>query len=777
MNSTQKKLCFLGIIICIITCVLYVVLTSDTVDSEEVLDMEISLESGRYTENQTLTVAASKGTKIYYTDDYTTPDEQTGILYEQPINIVADEEVRLYTYRFKAYYPDGRESEVETRTFFVGTNVDSRYTTNVMHLTGEPEELFGDERGIFVFGTRFEEFIAANPDAFLGAAFDANFELRGRESEREVYVEYFTEDGELVLGQHCGVRIYGETTRKKNQKSFKLYARKEYDVQDDFKYPLLTKLLSQQDDTIAKKYERLIVRSGGTDNGYAYMRSELMAELASQAGFPDVMHSEPVCVYINGQYRGIYWLSNAYDDQYFENRYGEHEGSFVVLGGIDVEKEDDPEVQEYVDEYNAFYHTFAAMDLTDDANVKALNEVLDVENYLQYFAIQNYMGNWDSIHNNLKVYRYVTNGDSYKEQGVYDGRYRHLLFDLDFGFGLQVQDNRFGYGPAERTLHLFYENSPLFAALMEREDCRDYFISYTCDLRNGAMSYDNVSKMLVQKHGEREAELRYMLECTDVQKNSICAEWEGDCIEKYETVETNIQKILTYAEERPVAALCDMIETFGLSYEDAYSLYITDNSDYSGFQMNGVSFMGNDFAGSYLSTVPVVVTPLMSENEEFVHWIVNGEIYEAEELVLDADDVVSYEIHVQMVTVEKAQPILQIEALRAKGSEDYIELVNRSGKAVSTGGYYLSDSDDCYKYALPSVIMQPGETLRFWGKNCSSLDSLGEFALNFNIKQGETIVLSRGTEVLETVYVPDLSKDGVYKREAMGEGFKEVMGE
>lgn len=93
--------------------------------------------------------------------------------------------------------------------------------------------------------------------------------------------------------------------------------------------------MSEKDGTLAQKHKRLILRSGGTDNGFSFIRSELAGALAADAGFPDVMHAVPVTVYINGDYRGIYWLENTYDAQYFENRYGEYDGEFVVLEGSD----------------------------------------------------------------------------------------------------------------------------------------------------------------------------------------------------------------------------------------------------------------------------------------------------------------------------------------------------------------------------------------------------------------------------------------------------------
>ena len=46
------------------------------------------------------------------------------------------------------------------------------------------------------------------------------------------------------------------------------------------------------------------------------------------------------------------------------------------------------------------------IDLTNDVIYEKLCELIDVENYLEYYALQIYILNEDWPHNNYKVYRY-----------------------------------------------------------------------------------------------------------------------------------------------------------------------------------------------------------------------------------------------------------------------------------------------------------------------------------------------------------------------------------
>lgn len=65
--------------------------------------------------------------------------------------------------------------------------------------------------------------------------------------------------------------------------------------------------------------------------------------------------------------------------------------------------------------------------------------------------------------------------------------------------------------------------------------------------------------------------------------------------------------------------------------------------------------------------------------------------------------------------------------------QDAVEIVNRSGEAVSTQGWYLSDGKDPYAYPLPEMLLQPGQMLRL----ACSKDTTG-----FAIAKGESLYLT-----------------------------------
>ncbi len=733
------------------------------ISRENADELTISADSGFYSEDLEVRISAPKGAEIYYTLNCEEPAPDRGQAYEAPILLAAGEEELLYVLRVKAYYRDGTESSVITRSYFCGSGIMDRYSTSVLSMVGEPEDLFGYEEGILVPGARYDAFMAEHPDIHPGGGVEANYTMRGREAEREVSLEMFDEAGEGLLAQMGGVRVAGEASRMNNHKSLRLYAREEYGREKKFSYDFFGDLYSVEDGTLGQKYKRLLLRNSGQDYGYGFVRSELTGVLARQAGFPDTMQTIPVCVYINGEYYGAYWLNVNYDGQYFENRYGEYDGEFVILEGGDREKlteESDGMEGEFAQAYNAQYDRFSQMDLTVEENYRELLNFLDVENYLQYFAIENYVGNYDWPDGNVKTYRYVEGESGYREDSVFDGRYRMLLYDIDYGFGLMYYHDTIGSLVDKMTLDkILYGSSPLFAALMQREDCRAYFTSYTLDLMNGAMGAENVAEQVEALHNSHSGELSRMFGTEGLVGGLLLDEEQLGM----EAVERNIQQIKDFAGARPRYVFEDIEEKFG--YGQKYRVTVVSESPFSSVRINSVYCGDSIFAGTYLKELPVTLTPCLGANEVFACWLVDGEVHEEQELVLQGQNIPGDAVEIRLVTKEIPEPRLQIAAVAARGQEDFVELINLSSKDISTGGYYLSDSDKPYQDALPVVILRPGESLRLVGKDNNSVGSLGQFSMNFNLKEGETVMMTYMSESTDSVTLPKLSEDGVYVKD------------
>lgn len=457
-----------------------------------------SLENTFYSTQILIELKTKEPADIYYTTDGSEPD-RTDILYdpEEGIYLLPEKSdfPSALTYKARAYYPDGTESAVAVHTYFCAENIEERFTTPVFVISGEAAVLTEGPDGIF---------------------FGENYHHRGDDTEREVFMEGWDENGNRLFAQYCGIRIYGGASRANSIKSMKLYARKSYSSgigkfhMDIFQTPV-------EDDSgkIVDEYDKLVLRNSGNDHQFGFIRDELCQNLAMQAGFTDYEAVVPAVAYLNGEYYGFFWLHESYCDDYFKNKYPnkEAQGEFIIAEGTDQHKNEDEDEGKEVHsiEYNNTYGAFADADLTNETIYNQLRMHIDVENYLDYFAFNIYINNNDWPQNNYKCYRYVP-AEGERFEGVYDGRWRYLLHDTDFSFHIYSSNEvAADYNNIEKILDPESNRyAPLFAALMHRADCREYFLAKLTELSEGVLSGENVTETLYTMHIDRCTEQDYM---------------------------------------------------------------------------------------------------------------------------------------------------------------------------------------------------------------------------------------------------------------------------
>jgi hypothetical protein len=404
------------------------------------------------------------------------------------------ESPNVYFIEATAAFEDGSIVNV-TATYFVGKNVFSRYSTPVISICGKPEELTGPD-GI-LYGRNAQQ-------------------MTGRDSERWVYLEMFSESGEQLLSQACGMRPFGGYSRMLPIKSVKLYARKEYDTSKNFKTDIFGTKKEDGSDEVISSYKRLVLRNTANDFGSGFIRDEYAQMLAKEVGLPDAEGVLPTAVYINGQYYGLLWLHESYCDKYFKEKYGDDApGEFVVIEGKETEKVG--EEQEVAD-FNAMYNYLCSLDMREDTAFAEAEAFMDVYNYIDYYLFNIYVANLDWPYNNIKCYRYyAAEGEEYGE-GVFDGRWRFLPHDMDFS--LSISENC--TASSDIFAHvLLPENgnyySPLFANLSKRRDIQNYvrhrltgLTETYLDPEKTVALFDKADEMRAKEHVYMEAHISAM---------------------------------------------------------------------------------------------------------------------------------------------------------------------------------------------------------------------------------------------------------------------------
>ncbi len=529
-------------------------------------DVLVSWEDSFCEGDLTLELSTEGGLPIYYTLDGSVPTLSSA-LYEGPITLEASDQVQSCVVRACAWNEEtGEWGDLFTRTYFYADNLETiqdRFSTYIVCVTSDPYNLYDYEYGIMVEGKIRDEYI--NSDEYIPDKLTqpANYTQEGREWERDAYVEILSPDGERLIAQDAGVRIFGHASRQYYYKSFKLYAREEYG-ESSFDYPLFADNYPGDGEEIQESYERLVLRAHGFDKSVTMFREELFQRLCSQIEGIDSKSVAPASVWLNGEYYNFEWLQEVYDDLYMEENYGLLQSSDsyrkVTLRSdkptVSVDEEPSSDVDEDDIEATKDYlevAAYAQLDLTDDETFAELCELIDVENMIQHFAIETYIANWDWPLNNVKLYRY------YSSNGVYgddrqDGRWRYLYYDMEAGFNIYNE-------PEEEwlTIAQVMEDSSLFGAVMQRQDMQERFAYYISLCIQEYFTEDRVREAVEQLCAERDGELSESI----AYKQSIDETYTLDMDE----INENIQVIYEFVEKRPQSMREELKELFGIEIE------------------------------------------------------------------------------------------------------------------------------------------------------------------------------------------------------------------
>ena len=714
-------------------------------------NLYISHESGIYSDTIKLEVKPLTEGTVYYTADGSTPQAggKSTLVYEKPILIEIGEDTTAVSYQFYCVYRNGEESSVFRRDFILDRQGTNRFTTQyVVSVTGDEEQLLGYEEGIFVRGRQFDEYMEANPEVnILSDVVPANYLSN---EELGVHAAIFLADGTQVVDQNCGLKIYGNVTRAKNQKSFRLTARMDYDVVNEFVYPFLPKLVSDEGQTPIDAFQRLSFHNAGNDNGYAFVRTELVGELARRAGFPDVLAAESAVVYVNGRYQGVYWLNNTFDDRYFNEKYGDYSGEFSVCEGALSEMwtesaETEAEIQ-CAEEYNAFCEWAENADLTIEENWNRVESTIDVENFAKYMAIEYYVGNIDWPHNNVKTYRYLcAPGEKYTDGTVFDGRYRYLLYDTDYGMGLQFM-GWFGNNAQDRILQDLCstnEHTGLFKGLLQREEFRNQFIGEVMSLMNSSFAGSSVEAVLNELNNSRYEELRYMMEETDLLKGSL---WESDD-NGIANVENEMAIIRSFADYRPATVVSELQEQW-----DCGGLALVEVAD-TRVCINTAAISANTesgtFVGTYFDNIPLTVSCTTTPGLIVDGYQVGSAYLEGDKItILPADYILEGEnLQIQPAIRTEAVESLEINRFHIRGAQDYVVLHNNGQTPVLLSDYSLVDTyDDLSKGQLPHQYLQPGEEFIVYGREYGGEPAYNSYQVTYGWATDEPVLLAHSTK-------------------------------
>ena len=378
------------------------------------------------------------GATIRYTLDGSAPTMAAGTRYAGPISIG-----RTTTLRAAAFLDGWRPSRVVTHTYLFLKDIvaQSQATALVAGFpaswNGQPADYGLDKRVIGPAGqdsfagkyaATIREDLQSLPsmslvmdveDVFGPQGIYANPTIRSDTMERPVSLELIYPDGRGGFQENAGVRIQGGAFRRFDltlKKSFRLVFREEYGA-SKLNYPLFGP-------DAVDEFDNFILRANSNDawpyggGGALYIRDAFAMDTVRAMGNV-ASHSEFVHLYINGFYWGLYNPVERPDAAFSASYHGGDKDSWDAIN------------QDSVPDGNrdAWNRLLAMLDgdLSDDSLYQRIQgnnpdgtrnpeyeDLLDVENMIDYLILNFYVGNGDWPGRNWWVGRNRDNGDGFQ---------------------------------------------------------------------------------------------------------------------------------------------------------------------------------------------------------------------------------------------------------------------------------------------------------------------------------------------------------------------------
>ncbi len=610
------------------------------------LELEFSLNGGFYHEALEVELF-SPGAKIFYTTDGSTPSSRS-TAYTQPIYISKTTVIRAKAYRGKL------KSKIVGNTFFIN---EPETTFPVVSLGITSSILFDPETGLYVKGP--------NANDSIWKLDGANFWSR---KEVKINTELFENDGDCKFNSLTGFRLFGGMSRLFPQKSMTIIARDHYGKKR-IRYPIFGK-------EGLNKYKFLVLRNSGSDWGRSHFRDALMAGLLEGWDI-EKQDYRPAHVYLNGDYWGIYNIREKV------NRYFLADHAEVNKDSIDLIEHRITLKKGGTRHYRKMINFLAENSLSNPENYAYIQSQMDVENFMSYQIAQIFFDNGDAG-GNIKFWRPQTP----------TGRWRWILYDTDWGFGLHSTT---AYKKNSLAFHTeangpSWPNPPwstfLLRKLLENPEFEAQFITHFTDHLNSTFSSERVLQKIDQFYSNLLPEMQRHLKRWNLKQSN----WneQVDVMRKFALNRPNYMRM----------HLMGMFNT-GSSIE----VNAITNKGGQILINDLVKVTTDGFSGRYFENYPIQIKAIPNFGHRFSHWEgINIDNHLEATIKLESDKV--YDI--KAVFEPYSHPYegtVVINEISSNNSEsgDWVELYNFSEGSVNLKDWYFTDSKHFFK--LPDITI------------------------------------------------------------------------
>jgi len=414
------------------------------------------------------------GATLKYTTDGTAPSLTNGEVSETGLFEVNS----TTTFRFRLFKEGFLPSMVITRSYIEDNN---NYPFPIISVVTDKENIYGANRGAF------------NPGAYgrpgNGRTDKVNWNMAW---EYPVNMEFINNDNECLISQECNFSMCGGWSRAFTPHSFKLKANKIYDSQNAFNAKFF-------DEKPSLKQKTLQIRNGGNDTGCRIKDAAIQRVISSSNLYVDYQAWQPVHVFLNGEH---YTVLNMREPNNKHHGYANYGIDSDEIEQFEMSPDSGYVQMEGTGEYFEKWYDLS-QNAADDAVYEEISKIVDLDEYINYMAVELYCGGTDWPQNNVKGYR-DNNG----------GKFHFVLFDLDFIGGTTTPfstffgkenynfDNLHGY---DYSQNVSIEGTrrygqikfvTIFKNMLQNEDFRKRFIDAYCIVNGSVFTPERVETII-----------------------------------------------------------------------------------------------------------------------------------------------------------------------------------------------------------------------------------------------------------------------------------------
>lgn len=588
--------------------------------------LEVSHASGKYNESILVEIEGDF-TRAYYSIDGSKPSKR----FSAPIEITKSTFLKI-----KPVFEGDSIDTLISRTYILN------FETNLPILSiGVDDAYFWDkEKGIYVAGAH------AHKDT-TGHWHNTNYQKKW---ERPIHIIYLDTNNNEGFNQKCGIKIFGESTRRQPDKSMKIIARSEYGI-SRFKH----KIFPQKD---ISEFKQLVIRTSGNDYKGARFKDVLNAYLARNLGI-DYMAYQPVQLFLNGQYWGLYNLREKVNEHYLFENHGANKDSSSIIMGRWVRQHGNSA------DYMKMYNWFMRLDTMDNESYEKAKTLLDIRNYINYRVFQIYLSNRDSRGN----IRYWNSKDL-------DGKFRMILYDTDLSFGTASRKYLEKCLSSKRTDWFNPKWSTFYLRkLMQNDAFKNDFINQMAHLMNTAIHRDTIIAAVDKLEGIYKDELprNGKLLASHLKRVPLSEEvW----LEK-------VDHFRMYAKLRQQHLRPEIVKI--LAPHGMYTLKIA--GDTGSVVINGNYPLKLPFEGVYYKDIPLPIKAIEAEGWEFIKWS-DGDTAQVKRIRNLKDTLIVYPIYEKIENEVLIENVFETVVKKSVGNKRS-ELMLLIGYALISMGLFL----------------------------------------------------------------------------------------